>query len=48
MWQFIIPIAISLASILICLVVKSKKEIQEDPTCDVWHDDYEDIWRKTA
>lgn len=51
MAHFIVPLAICGVGLMCYLFFKSRTpdpaEI-EDPTYDVWHKDFEDIWRKSA
>lgn len=49
--QIIVPVAIIAGAILAYHLVKAKPdpyEKEEDPTYDVWHKEFKDIWRKSA
>lgn len=53
MWNFIIPLSLILIAGAAGQWVKKKRNIQigditEDPSYDCWHQEYQDIWRKSA
>ena len=52
MWQIIVPVFIVITALLARWLFKWLRSYQseelEDPSCDCWHKEYQDIWNKSA